>query len=105
MRKALGFAIAAVMPFAMGGALLTRHNVTASPSDAPAAVVDDDASDVPVPRASRPPFDDENDEGNVDLFGNRVTDAVAKYKFDATGTLYESHSPQTELPRLAPPKT
>jgi hypothetical protein len=41
----------------------------------------------------------------VDLYGNEVTDAVAKYQLDETGTLYELHSPQTEVPRLKPPKT
>ena len=44
-------------------------------------------------------------EGPVDLNGNEVTEAVAKYKFDATGSLYETHSPQTELPRLGSPKS
>jgi hypothetical protein len=42
---------------------------------------------------------------NLDLYGNEVTDAVAKYQFDASGSLYELHSPQTEVPKLAPPKT
>jgi hypothetical protein len=42
---------------------------------------------------------------NLDLYGNEVTDAVAKYRFDASGSLYELHSPQTEVPKLAPPKT
>jgi hypothetical protein len=41
----------------------------------------------------------------VDLYGNEVTDAVAKYKLDAAGTLYELHSPQTEVPHLGSPKT
>jgi hypothetical protein len=41
----------------------------------------------------------------VDLYGNEVTDAVAKYQLDASGMLYELHSPQTEVPRLKPPKT
>jgi len=41
----------------------------------------------------------------VDLYGNEVTDAVAKYQYDATGSLYELHSPETEVPKLAPPKT
>ena len=44
-------------------------------------------------------------DGPVDLYGNEVTYAVAKYKFDATGSLYETHSPQTELPRLGSPKS
>ena len=54
-----------------------------------------------------PELRDERDEseGPVDLLGNEVTDAVAKYKFDATGSLYETHSPQTELPRLGSPKS
>jgi hypothetical protein len=41
----------------------------------------------------------------IDVYGNEVTAAVATYKLDATGTLYELHSPQTELPRLASPKS
>jgi len=55
-------------------------------------------------------FDDQqknNDDmvkGSVDLYGNDVTDAVAKYSLDATGALYEVHSPQTELPKLGSPK-
>jgi len=48
---------------------------------------------------------DDDSKGAVDLYGNQVTDAVAKYKLDATGTLYELHSPQTELPRLSSPKS
>ena len=41
--------------------------------------------------------------GSPDLFGNEVSDAVAKFKLDNAGSLYEVHSPQTELPRLASP--
>ena len=58
---------------------------------------------IELPTASSSLPDD--NEGTVDLFGNEVTDAVAKYKTDATGSLYELHSPQTELPRLGSPKT
>jgi len=43
--------------------------------------------------------------GFTDLYGNEVTDAVATYTFDQTGSLYELHSPQTELPRLGIPKS
>lgn len=42
---------------------------------------------------------------SVDLFGNEVINAVATYKLDATGLLYEEHSPQTEIPRLAEPRS
>jgi hypothetical protein len=41
----------------------------------------------------------------VDLYGNEVTDAIATYSLDPAGSLYELHSPQTELPRLASPKS
>jgi hypothetical protein len=44
-------------------------------------------------------------DGTVDLYGNEVIDAVATYSLDPTGSLYELHSPQTELPRLASPKS
>ena len=40
-----------------------------------------------------------------DLRGNQITAAVATYKFDPTGVLYEEHSPQTEVPRLGAPKS
>ena len=55
-----------------------------------------------------PPADDEASElgrSSVDLLGNDVSDAVAEYKLDATGSLYEVHSPQTEIPKLGSPKT
>ena len=38
-----------------------------------------------------------------DVYGNDVTDAVATYKLDASGSVYEEHSPHTELPQLKPP--
>ena len=44
-------------------------------------------------------------DGTVDLYGNEVIDAVATYSLDPAGSLYELHSPQTELPRLASPKS
>lgn len=49
--------------------------------------------------------DEAADEGVVDLYGNEITDAVARYKLDAEGSLYELHSPRTELPRLGSPKS
>lgn len=41
----------------------------------------------------------------LDLYGNAVNVAVAEYKIDAVGRLYELHSPQSELPRLGSPKS
>jgi hypothetical protein len=39
----------------------------------------------------------------VDLRGNEISRPVARYRVDDTGTVYEEHSPQTELPRLKQP--
>jgi hypothetical protein len=44
-------------------------------------------------------------ESSMDLYGNEVTEAVAKYLLDSKGAVYEEHSPQTEVPRLAAPKS
>jgi len=44
-------------------------------------------------------------EPPMDLFGNEVTDAVATYRLDSRGALYEEHSPQTEVPRLKGPES
>ena len=52
---------------------------------------------------SRQVFDEA--DGVVDLYGNEVSDAVARYTLDPTGSLYELHSPQTELTRLGSPKS
>jgi hypothetical protein len=45
------------------------------------------------------------DDPVVDVYGNEVTEAVATYKLDSSGAIYEEHSPQTEVPRLGSPKT
>ena len=45
------------------------------------------------------------EEAPLDLRGNEVRPAIARYKVDPTGVLYEEHSPETELPKLAPPKS
>ena len=63
-----------------------------------------DARDVAAPRDE---LDDpaNGGEGFTDLYGNEVTDAIATYTFDRSGSLYELHSPRTELPRLGIPKS
>lgn len=55
-----------------------------------------------------PPLRDASVRGEapaLDIYGNEVNDAVATYKLDATGSLYEEHSPTTEIPRLGVPTT
>jgi len=61
-------------------------------------------SDLVPPRVLETPREGE-DQIDIDLYGNDVTDAVAKYKLDSYGALYELHSPQTQIPRLGSPKS
>jgi len=51
-----------------------------------------------------PPTADQTDS-TTDLYGNDINPAVAEYSIDPLGSPYEIHSPQTELPRLASPKS
>lgn len=109
MRKALGLAIASVLPFWLAGALLTSQSLTATHSR-PVDVAELNpepfgATAIQPPSTMEDGGNREDDDVPLDLQGNPVNSAVATYKFDATGSLYETHSPQTELPRLAPPKT
>ncbi len=39
-----------------------------------------------------------------DLRGNDIVRPVAKYRLDRRGTLYEVHSPGTQVPRLGAPQ-
>ena len=57
------------------------------------------------PVAVAPPVTLEPADATLDLYGNDVSPAVATYSFDALGSPYEVHSPQTELPRPGSPKT
>jgi hypothetical protein len=97
-----------LIPILMVFALLTPQLAPALRVELP--LVDHAQITVMTPKdnsTSQDARDQEKNDGDgpVDLYGNEVTDAVAKYKFDATGSLYETHSPQTELPRLASPKS
>jgi hypothetical protein len=56
------------------------------------------------PRAVEHEAITDEDEPFTDLYGNDVASAIAKYNLDADGSLYEAHSPQTQLPRLGSPK-
>jgi hypothetical protein len=102
--KRLG--VTAAILLLAGGSLMTHGSVTSTPSLPPGDIALKDialtASDVnPSPRHA-PPSDD---GGAVDLYGNEINDAIATYTLDPAGSLYELHSPQTELPRLGAPKS
>ena len=95
--------MAVVMPFLIAGALLTQHRVTVSLPAADTSHHDEETTVLtPRPAAAS---DDADEDGFADVLGNPVSAAVAKYKFDSVGSLYEVHSPQTELPRLGSPKS
>lgn len=86
-------------------ALFTPQLVTVSQS-APLAATATTAVSDPVDFPETPAgLQRDGEDGVRDLYGNDVASAVAKYSFDATGSLYEVHSPQTELPRLSSPKS
>jgi hypothetical protein len=50
------------------------------------------------------PFRLEETPSAVDIRGNEIARPVAKYRLDERGSLYEVHSPDTEVPRLKPPQ-
>jgi hypothetical protein len=105
LKKALGLVIAAAVPFVFASALLTSSSQNAASRNAQA--VEHNETQVAMPDLPSHVIGagTEDDDSAVDLIGNPVNDAVAKYQFDATGSLYELHSPQTELPRLGSPKS
>jgi hypothetical protein len=104
MFRRLGLVVFASLPTT--AALLTPQLVTATHS-AP-ATVDDSPLESAVDRFVVPYYvlaDETNEDEATDLYGNRVSTAVATYELDATGVPYERHSPQTQLPRLGSPKS
>ena len=48
---------------------------------------------------------DDSADPRVDLLGNEIEDAVADYRIDLRGGVYERHSPETAVPKLGSPST
>jgi hypothetical protein len=95
------FGVTVAIVFVGAGLLFTHGSVTASrslPTPGLSLVATDAAG---APRRATA----SDDGAVVDLYGNEVDDAIATYTLDPTGSLYELHSPQTELPRLGSPKS
>ena len=89
-------------------ALFTPRHVTPShrvPETAVAAPTPRAPVATPRDEANEPNTPSDDADAMIDLYGNDVSPSVATYSFDALGSLYEVHSPQTELPRLGSPKT
>ena len=82
------------------GSLMTHRGVTSTRSIGAGDITLAASDVVPAPRQTAT-----TDGEAVDLYGNEVSDAIATYSLDPAGSLYELHSPQTELPRLAEPKS
>jgi hypothetical protein len=82
--------------------LLGAHSV--SPSAASPARVTT-IPDLFVHESDHTPASDRGADSSsgIDVFGNEVDEAVGDYRVDARGDLYERHSPDTEVPKLAPP--
>lgn len=104
MLRRVGFFVAT--PLLAAGALLTPQLVTAT-HPLPSAVehVESDGTIDLFGLPGDAVEGESNQDEATDVYGNRVTPAVATYQLDATGTLYELHSPQTQLPRLKSPKS
>jgi len=93
-------AVVAAIGFGVCASLMTHGGVTSTRS-LPATDITRTASDAAA--EARPPGT--ADGAAVDLYGNEVSTAIATYTLDPAGSLYELHSPQTELPRLGSPKS
>jgi hypothetical protein len=101
-------ALATVFGILSGGAFFTPQLATAANGGIrPLAAWDSIVPDVVPAGADARDGDDAADPGDAftDLYGNEVSDAIATYSLDPSGSLYELHSPQTELPRLGIPKS
>ena len=107
MRAVGRITFAGALVILFGGAFFTPQLATredAAPKRASSPV----NSSAEVLHAGDPNPDDGDGDSNdafTDLYGNEVNDALATYTFDQAGSLYELHSPQTELPRLGSPKS
>jgi hypothetical protein len=81
----------------------------ASPIDATSAEVTGSAPAMAgeVTRGSqREARDPENSaDPTLDLFGNEIEEAVADYRIDLRGSVYERHSPDTAVAKLGSPST
>lgn len=92
---------------ALAGSQLAAWMTSAERHSVPPSARADTTLECPVSdQPALPPEDGiHNPEPDLDLFGNEVSSAVATYKLDPGGILYEEHSPQIEVPRLGVPKS
>ena len=104
-RVALKLVFIAIATIAMTSPLLAPQTPTDSGTSTSTRVIPSSTErrlPYAQPDANAPGMDEES---TTDLYGNDVTAAVARYKLDATGSLYEAHSPQTQMAKLGSPKS
>jgi len=94
--------------FVLSGITLTPPAPARAPlAPSLAAQHDEDSVFAQPPDVQYPPSltgeGDSDDGTQLDLQGDEVTSAVAKYRFDAQGNIYETHAPHTEVPHLGRP--
>ena len=97
--------LAVAVPILVGATFFTPRILDREPLEVRHAIVAADRVLVVDNERSEEADHEESADGFVDMYGNEVTDAIATYTFDRAGSLYELHSPQTELPRLGIPKS
>lgn len=89
-------------------AVATRPQHMVTPSTPTARPLPAPASSIPFHDTSAWSPIDLDETGVVnerDIYGNDISPAIASYKRDAAGSLYEEHSPQTEVAKLKAPVT
>lgn len=111
MRTVGRIAFIALVPLFLVWALLAAQVLTSRQAARvtairpPASIIEESAAISPDTAAESADQGQPAAESETDLYGNEVSDAVAEYGLDATGSLYEMHAPQVELPHLPSPKS
>jgi hypothetical protein len=110
LRKALVVVSPVFAALVMAGAFLTQPRVQKSALPSRDVSNDHHTRTTATPVLTKGPTadngeTDDDDSDATDLLGNPVMAAVAQYRLDRAGTLYELHSPETELPHLRPPRS
>ena len=88
-------------------ALIARGIWVETSTPAAAAFVPDAAPTTAVSDFLDPdgPFLDGSESRRMDRYGNPIETAIGDYRVDPRGEMYERHSPETAVTRLAVPST
>lgn len=81
------------------------QTASASPIHATSAEITDYSLMTPGKASGDQSTESDRPESRFDLFGNEVEDALADYRIDVRGSVYERHSPDTAVQHLGSPST